>query len=209
MKVREKIYREHNLYQDFNTLPPDMQGWASTRPVFKEVIDKIKPKVIIEVGTWKGASAFHMTDLCLENQYKDFEVICVDTWLGSVEHWTGMFPHIQPLLRNGRPILFEQFISNVIHKGYQDFITPLPVDSINGFAILKSFDIKIDLIYVDAAHDYESAKLDFSLYSQLLRSGGYLIGDDFFHQPIKKAAFEIFGENNIKPHGEDKFIWIK
>jgi predicted O-methyltransferase YrrM len=208
MKVREKIYREHNLYQNFNALPPDMQGWASTRPVFEEVINTLRPNLIVEIGTWKGGSAFHMMDLALQH-HKNVEMICIDTWLGSVEHWTGMFPSIQPLLRNGRPILFEQFISNVIHRGYQDFITPLPVDSINGYSILKSLELNIDLIYIDAAHDYYSAKLDFFLYSQLLRNGGYLIGDDFFHEPIKHAAIETFGENNIKPHGEDKFIWIK
>lgn len=209
MKIREKIFDQHDPYNEFQPLAPDMQGWGSTRPVFKEVIDVLKPRVIVEVGTWKGASAFHMTDLCLENQYRDFEIICIDTWLGSVEHWTGMFPPIRPLLQNGRPLLYEQFISNVMHRGYQNFITPLPVDSVNGYEILKVLEIKPDLIYVDAAHDYDSAKKDFSLYSQLLRDGGYLIGDDLFHSPIQQAAFDVFGENNIKTYGEDKFVWIK
>ena len=209
MKIREKIYGDHDPYSGFQPLSPDMQGWASTRPVFKEVIDKIKPKIIIEVGTWKGASAFHMTDLCLANEYKDFEVICVDTWLGSVEHWTGMFPSIRPLLRNGRPFLYEQFISNVMHRGYHHFITPLPVDSINGYEILKTLEVKADLIYVDAAHDYASAKKDFFMYSQILRDGGHLIGDDFFHEPIKAAAYDTFGQEKVIPHGEDKFVWIK
>lgn len=209
MKIREKIFDQHDPYNEFQPLAPDMQGWGSTRPVFKEVIDVLKPRVIVEVGTWKGASAFHMADLCLENQYRDFEIICIDTWLGSVEHWTGMFPPIRPLLQNGRPLLYEQFISNVMNRGYQNFITPLPVDSVNGYEILKVLEIKPDLIYVDAAHDYDSAKKDFSLYSQLLRDGGYLIGDDLFHSPIQQAAFDVFGESNIKAYGEDKFVWIK
>ena len=96
-----------------------------------------------------------------------------------------------------------------MHRGYQNFITPLPVDSVNGYEILKVLEIKPDLIYVDAAHDYDSAKKDFSLYSQLLRDGGYLIGDDLFHSPIQQAAFDVFGESNIKAYGEDKFVWIK
>jgi hypothetical protein len=42
-----------------------------------------------------------------------------------------------------------------------------------------------------------------------LRPGGYLIGDDWFHQPIKNAAYDVFGEDKVIPYSEDKFVWIK
>jgi cephalosporin hydroxylase len=68
--------------------PGDMQGWSSSGPLCREVISAVRPEVIVEVGTWKGASAIHMAqtarDLGLSTQ-----IICVDTWLGSTEHFLG------------------------------------------------------------------------------------------------------------------------
>lgn len=208
-EFRSKLFGEHDPYANFHPMPPDMQGWASDRPVFREVLTELKPRFIVEVGTWKGMSAFHMANLLLDMGHRDFEIICVDTWLGSVEHWTQMYGPIHPILRNGRPQLYEQFLSNVMHRGYQDWITPLPIDSLNAAHIIKIMEFKPDLIYIDAGHEYASVRHDLLIYSQVLRTGGYLIGDDFFHEPVKTAAFDTFGEDKVIPKGEDKFVWIK
>jgi hypothetical protein len=209
-EVRNKIYDEHDPYKGFIPSAPDYQGWGSTREIFKEVLLELRPRTIVEVGTWKGASAFNMADILLTNGIRDFEIICVDTWLGSVEHWTQLYGPIHPLLRNGRPTLYEQFISNVMHRGYMDWITPFPIDSINAAYTLKKLEVKPDLIYIDAGHEYASVVQDLSLYSDILREGGYLLGDDYFHPPIQKAAADTFGEDKVisKENGE-KFLWIK
>ena len=190
-------------------LPEDLQGWASEAPVFLEVIEKLKPKTIIEVGSWKGRSAIHMTQLALLHcDARELEVVCVDTWLGSVEHWVDNID-FKNFMRNGRSRLYEQFLSNVIHKGLQNNITPFPIDSINAYEVCAKLGIVADLIYIDAGHDYTSVCNDLFNWSSILREGGYLIGDDWFHQPIKKAAYETFGEDKVIPYGEDKFVWIK
>ena len=190
-------------------LPEDLQGWASEAPVFLEVIEKLKPKTIIEVGSWKGRSAIHMTQLALLHcDARELEVVCVDTWLGSVEHWVDNID-FKNFMRNGRSRLYEQFLSNVVHKGLQNNITPFPIDSINAYEVCAKLGIVADLIYIDAGHDYTSVCNDLFNWSSILREGGYLIGDDWFHQPIKKAAYETFGEDKVIPYGEDKFVWIK
>jgi cephalosporin hydroxylase len=76
-EFRSKLFGEHDPYKDFHPMPPDMQGWASDRPVFREVLTELKPKFIVEVGTWKGMSAFHMADLLLEMGHRDFELKCM------------------------------------------------------------------------------------------------------------------------------------
>ena len=60
----------------------DMQGWGSTHPVFDVLLPKLRPRVIMEVGTWKGASAINMATICKKHDIA-CEIICVDTWLGS------------------------------------------------------------------------------------------------------------------------------
>ena len=37
----------------------DLRGWGSEDQNFSSMIDKFRPSLIIEVGTWKGASAVH------------------------------------------------------------------------------------------------------------------------------------------------------
>jgi cephalosporin hydroxylase len=67
---------------NWHAIQPDRQGWASDNPCFAELIDELRPSLVIEVGSWKGASLLEMaratTSLGLPTQF-----ICVDTWLGS------------------------------------------------------------------------------------------------------------------------------
>ena len=125
MHIRHKIHGTNDPYANLDLLPEDLQGWASEAPVFLEVIEKLKPKTIIEVGSWKGRSAIHMTQLALLHcDARELEVVCVDTWLGSVEHWVDNID-FKNFMRNGRSRLYEQFLSNVIHKGLQNNITKI------------------------------------------------------------------------------------
>ena len=206
--VRKQIYKDYDPYAGLDVLPLDAQGWASTSPVFEEIIKEISPRLIVEVGTWKGGSAIHMAKTCLK-YYDDFEIVCIDTFLGSVEHWVDQQDLLFKNIKNGRPNIYEQFLSNVVHNGYQDYITPLPVDSVNGHEILGKLNVQADLIYIDAGHDYVSVRLDLAHYSDHLRPGGYMLGDDWFHVPIKRAAWDTFGEDMVIEKARDKFLWIK
>jgi cephalosporin hydroxylase len=110
-EIRELLFGEgYDPYDKLKLLPLDMQGWNSQASIFGRIIEELKPKLIVEVGTWKGASAIHMAKECLKYT-DDFEIVCIDTWLGSVEHWSGVS---QELPRNdfinGRPNLYNQFL---------------------------------------------------------------------------------------------------
>jgi len=205
--VRDKIYSGHDPYENFTPVKYDLQGWASTSPCFEESIREIKPKVIVEVGTWKGASAVHMAKTC-KKYYNDFEIICIDTFLASVEHWTKIDPNLpKAMLKNGRPIIYETFLTNVVQENLTKHITPFPIDSINGGLVLKALNVKADLIYIDAGHEYQSVYMDLMLYKDILRPGGHLLGDDWFHGPIKQAVADSLG--NVVTKSADKFLWVK
>lgn len=155
----------------------DLQGWASTHPVLTQSVDQIKPRLIIEVGTWKGASAIHMLKTAL--QHGDAAIICVDTWLGSPEQWTTRDGRESLRVRNGRPTLYEQFMANVIHCGLQNHVVPLPLTSRLAAITLSAFKITAPLIYVDGAHDEASVREDSEAYWPLVTQGGLIIGDDY------------------------------
>lgn len=206
-EVRKKLFgEEYDPYEGFTPLPFDKFGWNSDAPEFYKYIEQVKPKLIVEVGTWFGGSARHIATLAKDFN-KEVEIVCIDTFLGSVEHWVA-HEWLKPgMFRNGRPVIYEQFISNVIHLNLQKTITPFPIDSVNGALTLLRYNIKADLIYIDGGHEYESVSQDIKLYSNIVRPGGVMIMDDSHYEPIQRAAAENLGPT-ITTEGS-KIIWTK
>lgn len=206
-RIRNLIHGDRNPYDGLNLMPDDIQGWASTSQAFEDCIQNLQPKLIVEVGTWKGCSAIHMANLC-RGLNLETEIVCIDTFLGSWEHWTSMREFLPPeKLIHGRAHIYEQFLSNVVHIGFVDTITPFPIDSVNAALCLKHWNVQADMIYVDAGHDYDSVFADLTLYKELVRPGGFLLGDDWFHGPIREAVADALGE--VKTLSHDKFLWIR
>ncbi len=164
---------------DLSALPVDWQGWNSEHGIFRTVLDQTRAGLVIEVGTWKGASVRHMHQvsrrLGLSTRF-----ICIDTWLGSnVEHWLEPELRKSLKLRHGYPDMFPQFLRNMTAAGIIDDVFPLPMTTTGAAHLLKRLGIVADAIYVDAGHEEEEVHLDLRLYHDLLRPGGVLFGDDY------------------------------
>lgn len=204
--VRRKLFgANYSPYDGLQLENLDLQGWASKSPAFESVLKQYEPKLIIEVGTWKGGSAVHMAEVA-KNLYgnSNFEIVCIDTFLGSVEHWdrTSFIMNF----KHGRPTLYDVFLSNVVRTSNDDVITPFPVDSHNGWQTLLNFNVEADLIYIDGGHDYDAVKRDIEGYKKILKPGGVLLLDDGFHQPIIDACNECIPGCQYL---EEKIIWVK
>jgi len=200
--VRELIYGDIDPFADLSFTQGrqlDLQGWNQNSPVFGEVIQRIKPDLIIEVGTWKGASAVNMAEICKKTSHNDTEIVCIDTFLGSSEHWFDHYKKLSLHIDRGYPSLFYQFMTNVVLTDNADTITPFPIDSFSGANFLESVDTVADVVYIDAAHDYESTYLNIKKYWALIREGGVMMGDDFVGWPGVERAVERFSkENNLQ-----------
>ena len=177
----------------------DFQGWGSTHQFFKQAIEVVKPRLIVEVGTWKGASTRHMLELC-RGLGLETEIICIDTWLGSsTELWLD--PECREWLRlqNGYPSMFSQFVHNMIETGLMDSVFPLPMTSSAACHLLKNFGVVPQMVYVDAGHERTDVYTDLCLYFDLLEPGGVLLGDDYSPaQPgVVDAANQFAFENKL------------
>ena len=160
----------------------------------------LKPRLIIEVGTWKGASALEMAartrDLELNTQ-----IVCVDTWLGALEFWTN---HADPerflslQLRNGYPSVYYQFLANVCHRGFQDRIIPFPQTASIAALWFRQFGIKADLIYLDGSHEEEDVYQDHGNYWEILTDKGILFGDDYDWDGVRLAVERFAKEEKKK-----------
>lgn len=192
---------DEKIYENLNLLPYDCQGWHGNHPIFEELINKAKPKLIIEVGTWKGQSAINMAKI-IKKIKLDCKIYCVDTWLGALEFW-GAYKHTPERnlnLKNGYPQIYYQFLSNVVHENLQDLIIPFPNTSSIAYSHFKNNNIKADLIYIDGSHEEEDVYIDLKNYTKLLNKDGIIFGDDWpggAANGVKAAVNKFIKENNL------------
>jgi hypothetical protein len=175
---------------DASVLPLDLHGWGSDSPAFRELILRIKPRLIVEVGTWKGASAIHMADIIAESGLSS-QILCVDTWLGALEFWTdtGDADRYRALkLRHGWPQVYYQFLANVCHRGHQPRIIPFPQTSATAALWLRYFGITADLIYLDGSHEEDDVYGDCLGYWETLAPRGVMFGDDWSWDGVRLAV---------------------
>src|SRR6185369_233606 len=93
-------------------------GWGGKDPIFRKLIEQVRPRRILELGTWYGQSAITMAKACREQPFQmaeHIEILCVDTFLGSVEHWQVKEYRPYLMLQNGRPEFYRQFLHNVVN----------------------------------------------------------------------------------------------
>jgi SAM-dependent methyltransferase len=190
-----------NIYNGFvPTFGEDLQGWNSQHSSFEEIIGGLRPGVVIDVGVWKGASTIYIADLMKRNNIPG-AVIGIDTFLGSVEHWdrNSGFAGLMPF-RFGMPLLYDQFLSNVVRHGAQDMIVPLAQTSMVAGELLRRAGVRAGMVHIDASHDYADVLQDARTYWEILTPGGFLVGDDYNDDwpDVMKAANEFALEKNVQ-----------
>ena len=191
--IRERLYPRGFSYPAVAPLPFDGFGWRSDAQVFADVIRETQPTLILEVGTWLGASARHMARLAPQAH-----IVAIDTFLGSEWHW------LRPEYVDMRETVYPQFISNVIHEKLTTQITPLPLDSVNAYHVLRHLGAVADLIYIDGGHTFESVSMDIECYRRLLRPGGIMLLDDAQIDSVRRAAEARLGRCETQ---NEKLIW--
>ncbi len=155
-----------------------LQGWNSQHPYLREEIARLRPDLVVEVGVWKGGSSIFMAE-ALRDLNVAGVIIAIDTWLGSWDHLENEVWVTHLGLENGYPTIFRTFMANVLGQNVQDFIVPLPSDSINAAHILSHFLIRPKIVHIDGGHDYRAVISDLEIWWPLLQAGGTLIADDY------------------------------
>jgi predicted O-methyltransferase YrrM len=190
-----------NPYDGFNRAfyPEKIEGWNSDGLIFLELLMEHRPHLVVEVGTWLGASALHMASL-LDRlpDCRATKIVCVDTWLGALEFWTDQNDPTRYRaleLTHGYPTVYRRFLANVLHRGQQDRIIPFPQTSLIAARWFARREEKLPFVYLDASHDYDDVLADLRAWWPLIAPGGVLFGDDYGTWEGVRLAVECF-------HGE-------
>ncbi len=120
--------------------------------LFYRIAEKLKPEFVVELGSWRGDASAHFA---LGNPESD--VVAVDI------HKDNDFAGLAKL----------QEAVNLLPN--MTWIRQWSWDAVD---LIKAVDKKIDVLFIDAWHDYQYAKREWNLYSPLLADVALVICDD-------------------------------
>jgi len=149
-----------------------MEGWCGpeNERALLSAIQLVNPKVIVEIGVWKGVS----TAFLAQHSAPDAVVYAVDHFLGSVEHRPG---GVDGAAWEGKlSIMLDQFVSNMMRLGYSGKVRPVRMASAEAAPF---FTEPIDLLYIDGSHEEPDVWHDITVWGAKVRPGGMIVGDDY------------------------------
>ena len=186
--------------------PRYMHGWflATHERVFAHVL-KQKPKTILELGSWYGASTEWLAKRC-----PDATIYAVDLWEDAFildeqrDHYSTMGDQkLQRMLRS-HP-LYDTFLANLWDD--RDTVVPLKMRTTAGVAYLKERNIVPEVIYIDADHHYDSVKEDISACLDAFPDA-VLVGDDYGHyDDVRNAVTECAVKYKKTVHVDQNHCW--
>jgi hypothetical protein len=153
-------------------LPPSLTRFEPRRVVFStwidhmpfgyDLVEALRPRVIVELGAYNGLSFF---TFCQSVQEHNIESMCyaVDTWEGDVH--TGGYDN--SVINDVRSHAREHY------RGFTYLLQMYFNQALQHFD-----DNSIELLHIDGLHTYEAVKEDFENWYPKIAPGGVIIFHD-------------------------------
>jgi len=166
-----------------------------------------KPKTFLEIGVFHGVTARNVCELLHSIHGSDFKYIGLDLFGESVENTDEIIPNTK--------------FNNPLKKIYFEYILrqdPYSIEAVtfllkkfeknvhlikgNSNKLLPKIDMsKIDYVFLDGGHAYETVKNDLYYSKVVLENNGTILCDDYnlsYAPGVKKAIDEFIRDNNFK-----------
>lgn len=181
----------------------------------RDLVAVVRPSCIVEFGSWQGRSALTFL-LEARKLGLDSKIICVDTWLGSAEHWQNSFPggewsFDELRVRNGEPQILKTFWRAIRDHDMVDKTSIVRAPTSFATPYLRQAGVKPDLVYVDADHSYQAVLEDLSLADSLVSQEGVIAGDDYSWQSVRLALgrYKRMGHTVLVSNDRSQFVILR
>ena len=149
-------------WRGVKVLKPPTDMW-----IYQELIEQIKPDLIIETGSWCGGSALFMRDV-LDKAYPSGKIISID-----IDH--------------------EKIVEELKHIPGLEFklassVDPETITYIK--AHIASYKCERIMVILDSAHDENHVSKELELYAPFVTKDSILIVEDTNNHPGPKEAVE-------------------
>lgn len=191
------VARRHGKTNDFWS---KIQNWFDFRGNYSQYAWELPSGArCVEVGCWLGASICYLATE-FKNRNKQAEIYAVDTWRGSNEEiHKRLISEI-----GGFEELYQAFLHNMQDGGVSDMVTPIRKPSVEAS---KQFeDESLDLVFIDASHEYKDVLDDINHWYPKVKKGGIIAGHDYVpghkvsEAGVVRAVTKIFLGRNLEIH---------
>lgn len=191
-------------YQGLMQFPFDPHGWVNGCSLLTDMIRRLNPKHVVEVGVWMGMTTKYFCD-----QPSVEDVTCVDHWDSRLIDQNSIDMAKQPV--NRVETMYEQFLANCYGYDIWKKVYPVRLVSLEGAKYCASLGLQFDLIWVDADHSTKSTREDIEAWMPLLAPGGLMCGDDWYFcsEPysVRTAVVDSAEKFGLTGHFKGNLWW--
>ena len=161
----------------------------------------------MEVGVFHGVTARNVCELLFEIHKYDFKYIGLDLFEKNNENKSEIIPNTNlsnPLKRFYFKYIKRQdpYTIEAVRDLLKKFENNIHLIKGNSNKVLKKIDMaKIDYVFLDGGHDYETVKNDLKCCDEVLKRNGTILCDDYnlsYAPGVKKAIDEYVKDNDYK-----------
>ncbi len=175
--MTKKIYLPSSLSK-FEPRRMVFSTWVDHLPFAYDIIESVRPKLLVELGAYNGLSFFAFCQSMLENNV-DGVAYAIDCWEGDKHTdsyddsiYKGVQEHAREHYR-GFTYLLKMFFSEALQHFQED---------------------SIDLLHIDGLHTYDAVKEDFTTWYPKVKPGGLVLFHDVMAKIKDFGAWKYFEE---------------
>ena len=174
---------------------------------FLDEVKKKKPKFFLEVGVFHGVTARNICELLYQIHKNNFKYIGLDLFEKNEENKSEVIPSTK--LSNPLKQFYFKYIKRqnpysleAVEDLLKKFKNNTHLIKGNSNIVLKKIDTsKIDYVFLDGGHDYDTVKNDLNNCIDVINNNGTILCDDYnlsYAPGVKKAIDEFVKLNNFK-----------
>lgn len=192
INIKEKVELMKNILATWEITDykdPKIEGWTDLPELSWLYLMAKDMNCVAEIGAWKGRDAHALASACKGKVY------AIDNFQANPSDGYATVPErfLIPKVGDSPAVDVEkEFIKNTKDFSNVDLIR---LDSIT--ASEKFEDNSIDMVWIDASHDYDSVVKDVKAW--LPKCKKLFCGHDYDHETVKKALFDCLLKPAIGP----------
>ena len=183
-------------------------------------VRKEQPKIFLEIGVFHGVTARNICELLHQTHKNDFKYIGLDLFVENEENKNEVIPN--NTFNNPLKKIYFKYIKKqnpysleAVRDLLKKFEKNVHLIQGNSNKVLKKIDMgKIDYVFLDGGHEYNTVKNDLDNCIEVIKKGGTILCDDYnlgSAPGVKKAIDEFVLKNqlNIEILCENRFAKIQ
>ena len=183
-------------------------------------VRKEKPKIFLEIGVFHGVTARNICELLYRTHKNDFKYIGLDLFVENDENKNEVIPN--NTFNNPLKKIYFKYIKKqnpysleAVRDLLKKFEKNVHLIQGNSNKVLKKIDMsKIDYVFLDGGHEYNTVKNDLENCIEVIKKGGTVLCDDYnlgSAPGVKRAIDEFVLKNklNIEILCENRFAKIQ